>query len=409
MAKEKASRFFSTVSMHGISRLVATESLIVRIVWTLMISGSILCGIYIISKSAHDFNMHDVITNIERVSPEQAIFPAVTVCMVDSGMKKIQMINRTTEGYSEYKPKMSHYNLSIAHFISAITFNDRTLNRSEVDFFEIMTFNNQVDYSCVRFNGGTTKKHELEVVDSRLLLKPLTFKFYDELYEDMLSSNETFKYYNMFYYHLYVGDNYLNSHLNVNPFVVENCYDYVITTTKSDFERKLPEPYNQCTYSVDESYRQINCIEMCINKEFKEKYNCSVKSYYKVAGLDFCHDIHSINISKTIGRFYTDCQGECPRECDTVKFTSQVMIETKKRYNEFNPTYNLNDSYEPYTNISFFLTDFSTLKITQIPKMRPFDLIANIGGSFGLFVGISFLSFIEVFEFIIDVFICLVF
>lgn len=392
--------------MHGISRLVEVKSLSVKLAWTLMITASMICGSFIIFKSANDFYRHDVITNIERESSEQATFPAVTVCMLDTGMKKIQIINDTIEGYSEYSPNMAHFNLSIIDFISECTFNGRQLFEEDVEFFEIMT-RNQDSYSCVRFNGGPKYTHE---VVHRRNKNQLELRLYDEIYDVVdgkSPSEELVKYYNLFYYHLFVGDNYLNSQLKISPIIVENCYDYIITIDKTDVEKKLPEPYNQCTDSVDESYRQTNCIEMCINKEFKDKYNCSVKSYYMIAGLEPCHDIRGINVSQAISRFYTDCLVECPKECETIKYTSQVMIETKKRYDEYNPSFDLNKSHEHYTSISFLLKDFSALKITQIPKMSSFDLIANIGGSFGFFVGISFLSFIEVFEFIIDICICL--
>jgi hypothetical protein len=57
------------------------------------------------------------------------------------------------------------------------------------------------------------------------------------------------------------------------------------------------------------------------------------------------------------------------------------------------------------THLSFSSSDFSFLKITQIPKTSPFSFIsADIGGALGLFMGISFLNFIEMFEFILDVF-----
>ena len=39
----------------------------------------------------------------------------------------------------------------------------------------------------------------------------------------------------------------------------------------------------------------------------------------------------------------------------------------------------------------------------QEPKILLTDLVSNIGGTLGLFLGISFLSFIELFELIIEI------
>jgi hypothetical protein len=41
--------------------------------------------------------------------------------------------------------------------------------------------------------------------------------------------------------------------------------------------------------------------------------------------------------------------------------------------------------------------------IDQIPKMNSFDFISNLGGNFGLFIGISILSFAEFIELFIEI------
>ncbi len=45
--------------------------------------------------------------------------------------------------------------------------------------------------------------------------------------------------------------------------------------------------------------------------------------------------------------------------------------------------------------------------IDQIAQMTVFDLISNIGGNLGLFIGISFLSFAELIELLVE-FICII-
>ena len=46
--------------------------------------------------------------------------------------------------------------------------------------------------------------------------------------------------------------------------------------------------------------------------------------------------------------------------------------------------------------------------IEQLAKMSLSDLISNIGGNLGLFIGISFLSFAEIIEILIEVLIFLI-
>lgn len=50
------------------------------------------------------------------------------------------------------------------------------------------------------------------------------------------------------------------------------------------------------------------------------------------------------------------------------------------------------------TNFWFIPNDLSLLEITQIPKTSMIDLISNIGGTLGLFVGMTFLSFVEILD-----------
>ena len=47
--------------------------------------------------------------------------------------------------------------------------------------------------------------------------------------------------------------------------------------------------------------------------------------------------------------------------------------------------------------------------ISQNPKTEMFNFISNIGGLLGVFLGISFLSFIEIFEIIYEIFLILFF
>ena len=51
-----------------------------------------------------------------------------------------------------------------------------------------------------------------------------------------------------------------------------------------------------------------------------------------------------------------------------------------------------------------YYKDLNYLLISQEEKMTLVDLIATIGGLFGLFLGASFLSFIEIFELLFEAF-----
>jgi hypothetical protein len=57
-------------------------------------------------------------------------------------------------------------------------------------------------------------------------------------------------------------------------------------------------------------------------------------------------------------------------------------------------------------NYVFFNVYYGNLQYTvidQIAQMNGFDLISNIGGNLGLFIGISFLSFAELIELLVEI------
>ncbi len=53
--------------------------------------------------------------------------------------------------------------------------------------------------------------------------------------------------------------------------------------------------------------------------------------------------------------------------------------------------------------ISIYYAKKSYDLITQIPKMQAFDLVSSVGGTLSLFVGISFLTFVELIEIIMEI------
>ena len=54
--------------------------------------------------------------------------------------------------------------------------------------------------------------------------------------------------------------------------------------------------------------------------------------------------------------------------------------------------------------LDFFYSDISYIEVSQTPKMNGFSLISNIGVALGLFIGIRFLSMVELLEYLTEIF-----
>ena len=188
---------------------------------------------------------------------------------------------------------------------------------------------------------------------------------------------------------LYVSDNYLNSFDNIVPIIFELKGSYDISVSKS-IDKKLGYPYNPCTEMTNKTYRFANCFDSCIHTKVANKYNCSMKGYYKIQSLKECYSepgIYPLVYNESI-EFRDICRDECPKECESIIYASSSSKLGDGQYIGF---------YEIH------FSTFSYLEITQIPKLNFFSLISNIGGSLGLFIGFSFLSLVEILEFIIDI------
>ncbi len=94
----------------------------------------------------------------------------------------------------------------------------------------------------------------------------------------------------------------------------------------------------------------------------------------------------------------------------TSKFPSQAyalqLMNDSKIKSNYPPGYNitLEDLRESMVQFSVYYTDFEYTKIGQIPKQQFTDIVSNLGGLLGLFIGMSFLSFGELIEVLVEVF-----
>lgn len=107
----------------------------------------------------------------------------------------------------------------------------------------------------------------------------------------------------------------------------------------------------------------------------------------------------------TLGSLRSACKPSCPLECDSIYYdvlSSFSKIVINKVVIEDNNYYR--NAAEHLIGFNVYFTDLKFTKIVQSPKFEFFDLVSNIGGILGLFTGISFLSFAELIELILEIF-----
>ena len=94
---------------------------------------------------------------------------------------------------------------------------------------------------------------------------------------------------------------------------------------------------------------------------------------------------------------------DCPEECDSIQYDiSHSSTKLSPQYELFN-----NMQIDNYIFFNVYYENLQYTVIDQIAQMNVFDLISNIGGNLGLFIGISFLSFAELIELLVEI-ICII-
>ena len=350
-----------------------------------------------ISQSVSDYYKFDKITNVERVTPDNVTFPAITIC-ASGEYRRERYVNGSV--FSSRDIYIEHDNIPrIRNFLSYdndyfySTEKKKLLNVSgHLDFFKIHPSIKNPGLlgflDCFRFNAITNRSVELFKASSTN--DKLYFSFFDKSYKENIFKNEYFMYRMRNSFLVYIGDNYLNSFENLLGFEFELNSRHRIEILKESTEVKLPKPYNLCKEaSTDKPNHQWDCLETCIFSQIAAKYNCTFPlTLFSISGLKRCdHKLYDLKIE-----FSEGCRKQCPLEsCFSEKFTHQSDKSPR----------------DGQTFFRFNFRDLSSLYITQIPKTDSFTFLNNIGGGLGLFMGIAFPNMIEFLQFIFEIFLIL--
>ena len=202
---------------------------------------------------------------------------------------------------------------------------------------------------------------------------------------------------------------------------------YTNVAMKKTISTNLPKPYNDCfdsdsvnTVLANEmkrhniTYDRHNCFTLCKQMIVIENLGCYDMRYPSLFNAKPCSDKTSYEKLKKIDLDLNKCENECPFECETTIYETDISyvdypnmieyyflkIDLDERFkNVFsNNDYSFNDVKQIIARFRIFFDPMTFKKISQSPSMTFFDLVANIGGALGLFLGISILGLVEFVE-----------
>lgn len=209
------------------------------------------------------------------------------------------------------------------------------------------------------------------------------------------------------------------------------------------FETFLPYPYSACkldlrhadintidsnfyreTYNKKINYRQVDCYQRAFILTVAKKCQCLISKSYENLTLNY-PACYTTNSSKCVQQVHDDdwktrnfdgeYEKECPFQCDYFRFKRSILyrnfpslnyaIKLQKEVNDY-----LNSSSGRQSTVEDVKRSIASLRIgykltslgyygkSEYATISVISLVSNIGGTLGLFLGMSFLSILEFLE-----------
>jgi hypothetical protein len=368
---------------HGLPKIIKSETTCLKIMWLVLFLLSSSVGIYLVIQSFINYFSFDVVTSIKVFKEIPTELPAITFYILRNKKVNISLNNLI------YKCEFNLIDCNISKDISINKDNFGYISytfRSQLTYFggSYYSLRIGVDLSNISFDSATTLDGLRIIIHNK-------------------TDDPNF----------YLGFSH-------NGFNLAPGLDYEISVNRI-FSYKLGLPYNNCLkdvksigsfdsdlyrymiQSTNYSYKQTDCLNYCSGRELYNYLNMTNKierwenivaeypQYFKT----ITNKVYLDMLKKGI---YETCF-DCPEECDSIQYDKTHSFTKISTHNEAFKNFQIDN----YIFFSVYYENLQYTVIDQIAQMNVFDLISNIGGNLGLFIGISFLSFAELIELLVEI------
>jgi hypothetical protein len=448
-------------TIHAIPNIIRNKFYLIKIVWFLCLIASTGVCAWLIQKSITDYFNYDVVSKTDIVYVNQIKLPIVSICNLnlfstEKGSQHVLSLSRLIYGHDNYFGITFKYpSLLITNSVANISnylFDRKSFGldlkdliikcefslQQPCDLIQDFEYFYDVNYgNCFRFNSGRN-----------MLGQQVPFKYVSKT-----------GIYNAFKLELFIGKASENKNLlsEENGLIVFINNETLDSTAYEGIQiapgfstriilnkyslKKVSYPYSECTdnlisidshhsaafkrtFSPKRIYHYTDCTFTCYIEYIIEKCSCLSGSYnldydYKVQRCISLFNLHCEFTAAVVFFNNTDLieKCDCPIECEKSGYSyvtsfaefptrdySSKHLETNdliKSKLSKNQTYNFTyqDVRESVAKLVIFYDELKETKIIHDKKFQLIDLIANIGGVLGLFLGFLFfnLKFIKIF------------
>jgi hypothetical protein len=380
---EKLKNLLELSSLPGVPTLIKVKHKTISLIWLIFIIFLSVLTIILILIEIKSYFDYKIITNIDVIREDESQFPTVSFCF--------RYINNNTTN--------SNDKFELKNILTNCQFNLNQCNWTDFEVYSL-TFNN-VTEKCFRFNSGydyfNKNNKSIRTINTNDLSSGLNLAFSLDYFLIQSFNDLHIIPFKLF---LFIQNNsqvFRRDHAYKIESGLQIASGITFISLVKKLIQKLPKPYNECIKQntkeyvsdlfqyfkqINKTYLQTDCLDRCIG--IKMEYNCksSLDKMECYTNLFYKYRFKKI-------KFPQECYAECPLECDINDFKiEQTYMGKMKDHRSL--------------NISIYYKTLDYLYIKQIKKSNPVDLVSNIGSNLGLFIGLNFFNFIELFQIIVS-------
>jgi hypothetical protein len=458
--RQVAKEVLANSTSHGIPNILRNDNLIIKLFWGFFFLLSTALCAFLVAQSIFAYLSYEVTAKIRTFYESPAPFPTIIICnkqrySTDFVLEHIKQLIKD-KNYTDIFDESSLHDFdywkkdaSIKEILIALNretfiknFTDEKRKKLQYTFYDDIIF--ECTYNGLRDNCN---------------ISHFTWS-YDKVYGNChtinsdLNNSTVFKYSNFYgiiyglSLTLFLG---IKKELKVlNP---SKGLTLLIKNTSHTFESKtvdlapgvetniqlerhfatqLPKPYSNCDIDNDNpknvdsklykdflksnmQYSQQYCLELCFQRLVIQECGCTDFYSISLEDVDICNPNAYDCVDQVYDKFTYDnffnqiCLPLCPLQCNQTSFkvstsSNQLVTEyysqtVKNKANQLNITdLDLDDVKNSIIRFNIYFDSLSYTLISESAAMDVVALLSNIGGTMGLFLGVSVLTFMELFE-----------
>ncbi|XP_074650928.1 bile acid-sensitive ion channel-like [Tubulanus polymorphus] len=417
--------FASSTSCHGLARINESCHPTRKLVWTSLVAIGLACIVWQVSLLVQNYLSWPTNTSLSKKYGTDMPFPAVTICNYNRYIKSTlspceqEIIDALAHAYRENTTEATD------HFQTVISrCNDGHFDLDEFNKAKGWKLDDKTLLSC-SFKGKPCKQKDWTQVSTRLgncytfngagSISQTQPGSASGLYLEIDVASDQYTYLLDEYTH--TGLKYLIHSPSEPPFVMVEGDDVssgfeVSTSVRRRQHSNLVAPWGECRNDIKlenfDSYTVPACVLECQSRYVTQRCGCN-PSYLPGKGKKcdvtemICARLVHAEVNSNLPQF-CDCPIACDYNQHDVRL-SYARYPTEKHAQTLAEKAKLDAAYikSNVAALRIFFEELSYEKIEQQVAVTFGDLLGDIGGQMGLFLGISLMTTLEFLEYFINI------